>query len=99
MLLEFLLEFYERRRIKEIMILEERMREEEKFVEEKMNSIEYEKLFHNLTLRNFSRNMLDLEDQYQTICMTYGRDDSIINPHKSIKNALENSTKNLYRIF
>ena len=36
--IEFLMNFYERKKIKEILILEERIKEEEKFLEERMNS-------------------------------------------------------------
>lgn len=32
------MDFYERKKIKEILILEERIKEEEKFLEERMNS-------------------------------------------------------------
>ena len=99
MLIQFLMSFYEKRKIKEISILQERLEEEEKFIRERTAINKYDEIYHMLSLGKLPATVLDLEEQYQSICLSYGKEDKIVNPHKSIKNSLERSTKRLYKIF
>ena len=96
---EFLLEHYQRRKMKEISIICENIKEEQKIINNKTDVYEFDEIYNELELKTSKSRNFDFISQYQHICTNYGINDMNIRPHLKIKNHLESSKENVISIF